>query len=136
MENNELKFYWYPGNNIDGVNFEMNKEYVLSKIKLVLSEKNNDEINGFFINFGKPFLSVNRKVFHRIIIKNENDGQFLEVIERFSYPDFETINTIKRRYPNLPDSICDSEESRINVRKGVGMLDRFGVFPTNNNQNK
>jgi len=136
MENNELKFYWYPSENTDGVKFEMNKEYVLSKIKRVLSEKNNDEINGFFINFGKPFLSENRKVFHRIIIKNEDDGQFLEVIERFSYPDFEPITTIKRRYPNLPDSICDSEESRINVRKGTSMLDSFGVYARKNNQDE
>jgi hypothetical protein len=136
MENNELKFYWYPGENTDGVNFKMDEEYVLSDIKRILIEKNNDEINGFFINFGKPFLSVNREVFHRIIIKKEDDGQFLEVIERFSYPDFEPINTIKSRYPNLPDSICDSEESRRNVKKGERMLDRFGVFKRKNNQDE
>ncbi len=136
MENNELKFYWYPGNNIDGVNFEMNKEYVVSEINRILKEKNSRQINGFFIHFGKPFLSVNREVFHRIIIKKEDDGQFLEVIERFSYPDFELIHAIKKQYPNLPDSISDSEESRRNVRKGMGMLDSFGVFARNNNQNK
>ncbi len=131
MENNELKFYWYPSENTEGVKFEMNKEYVVYEIKRVLSEKNKGEINGFFINFGKPFLSVDNKVFHRIIIKNEDNGQFLEVIERFSYPDFDLINTIKRRYPNLPDSI--SEESRRNVKKGEGMLDKFGVFARKKN---
>ena len=136
MENNELIFYWYPSENTDGVKFEMNKEYVVSEINRILKEKNSRQINGFFIHFGKPFLSVNREVFHRIIIKNEDDGQFLEVIERFSYPDFELIHAIKKPYPNLPDSISDSEESRRNVRKVMGMLDSFGVFARNNNQNK
>lgn len=136
MANNELKFYWYPSENTDGVKFEEDIEYVLSDIKRILIEKNKGEINGFFINFGKPFLSVDKKVFYRIIIKNEDDGQFLEVSERFSYPDFELINTTKRRYPNLPDSISDSEEDRRNGKKGEGMLDRFGVFARNNNQDE
>ena len=136
MENIELKFYWYPNNDTNGVNFQIGKEYFIAEINSILLEKKSRNINGFFINFGKPFLLVDKKVFHRIIIKNEDDGQFLEVIERFSYPDFELINTIKRRYPNLPDSISDSEKSRRNVKNGEDMLDRFGVFARKNNQDE
>jgi hypothetical protein len=41
-----------------------------------------------------------------------------------------------KKASSSPDSISDSEESRRNVRKGMGMLDSFGVFARNNNQNK
>lgn len=122
MENNELKFYWYPSENTDGVKFEMNKEFVLSEIKRVLSEKNKVEINGFFINFG---ISKGENIFNRIIIKNEDNGQFSEVIEYFSYPDFEFIRAFERQHPNFPDSITYSEESRVNVGTVTKMLNRF-----------
>ena len=131
MENNELKFYWYPGENTDGVNFEMNKEYVLSDIKEILSKKNSNKINGFFIHFGIPFLSFlskEREEFHRITIKIEYDGQFLVKTEFFSYPDFKETSSI------LPNSI--TEVSINNKQKGVSMLEKFGVFARKNNQNE
>jgi ribosomal protein S17E len=137
MENNELKFYWYPGENTDEVKFEMNKEYVLSEIKEILSKKNSNRINGFFIHFGKPFLSFlseESKEFHRIIIKNNDEGQFLGVTEIFSYPDFKFITDFKNAYSILPDSI--TEASRKDSQKGTSMLNRFGVFARKNNQNK
>ncbi len=111
MENNELKFYWYPDNNIDGVNFEMNKEYVVSEINRILNEKNSRQINGFFIHFGKvivSFLSGEIKGFGRIIIKNKDDGQFLEITDIFSYPDFKFIKDFKSEYSILPDSINEA----------------------------
>ncbi len=137
MENNELKFYWYPGENTDEVKFEMNKEYVLSEIKEILSKKNSNKINGFFIHFGIPFLSFlskEREEFHRITIKNEYDGQFLVKTEFFSYPDFKFITDFKETYSILPDSI--TEASRKDSQKGTSMLNRFGVFARKNNQDK
>jgi hypothetical protein len=74
MENNELKFYWYPDNNIDGVNFEMNKEYVVSEINRILNEKNSRQINGFFIHFGIPVGEVR---FNRIIIERGTENIFI-----------------------------------------------------------
>ncbi len=129
MENNELKFYWYPGNNIDGVNFEMNKEYVVSEINQILNDKNSNRINGFFIHFGKPFLSFlsqESKEFHRIIIKNNDEGQFLEKTEVFSYIDFKCITEFKKTYSTLPNSI--TEASRNDLQKVTSMRRRFGHF--------
>ncbi len=129
MKNNELKFYWYPGNNIDGVNFEMDKEYVVFEIKEILSKKNSNKINGFFIHFGKPFLSFlskESKEFHRIIIKNNDEGQFLEKTEVFSYIDFKCITEFKKTYSTLPNSI--TEASRNDFQKGTSMLRRFRHF--------
>ena len=137
MENNELKFYWYPSENTDGVKFEKDIEYVLSDIKRILSEKNKGEINGFFINFGKPFLSFSSeesKEFHRIIIKNNDEGQFLEVIEIFLYPDFKFITDFKKTYSTLPNSI--TEASRNDFQKGTSLAKALGVFARKNNQNK
>lgn len=137
MANNELKFYWYPSENMDGVKFEMNKEYILSEIKEILSKKNSNKINGFFIHFGKPFLSLlseERKEFHRIIIKNKDDGQFIEKTEIYSYTDFKFITDFKKTYSTLPNSI--TEESRNDFQKGTSMLSRFGVFARNNNQDE
>jgi hypothetical protein len=137
MENNELKFYWYPSENTDGVKFEEDIEYVLSDVKRILIEKKKVEINGFFINFGKPFLSFlseESKEFHRIIIKNNDEGQFLEVTEIFSFPDFKFITDFKKTYSTLPNSI--TEESRNDFQKGTSMLSRFGVFARNNNQDE
>jgi hypothetical protein len=74
MENDELKFYWYPNNDSDGVNFEMNKEYVVSKINRILNEKNSRQINGFFIHFG---ILVGEVRFNRIIIERGTENIFI-----------------------------------------------------------
>lgn len=71
MENIELKFYWCPSENTDGVKFEMNKEYVFSEIKEKLSKKNSNKINGFFIHFGIPIADIK---FNRIIIERGTEN--------------------------------------------------------------
>jgi hypothetical protein len=129
MENNELKFYWYPGENTDGVKFEMDKKYVIVDIKRILIEKNNDEINGFFIHFGIPFLSFLSKEsieFHRIIIKNNDEGQFLEKTEIYSYTDFKFVKDFKKTYSTLPNSI--TEESRKDFQNGTRLANALGLF--------
>lgn len=129
MENNELKFYWYPGNNKDGVNFEMDKEYVISEINQILKDKNSNRINGFFIHFGKPFLSLifkESKEFYRIIIKNNDEGQFLEKTEFYSYTDFKCITDFKKTYSTLPNSI--TEDSGNDLKEGTSSLISFGFF--------
>ena len=123
MENNELKFYWYPSENTDGVKFEMNKEYVIADINSILLEKKSRNINGFFIHFGIPFLSFlskEREEFHRITIKNEYDGQFLVKTEFFSYSDFNFITDFKETSSILPNSITEATTN--NKQKGVSML--------------
>ena len=73
MENNELRFYWYPNNDTNGVNFEMDREYVIADINRILLEKKSRKINGFFIHFGLP---VGDDRFNRIIIERGTENIF------------------------------------------------------------
>jgi hypothetical protein len=136
MEKKELTFYWYPTNDSDGVNFETDKEYTIEKITSILQEYKKNKINGFFIHYGESFLSFlsqDRKEFHRIIIKSEEDGQFSEETKIFSIPDFKFIEDFKKIYSKLPNSY--PAESKINFKKGTSMLGRFGLFDIKTDEN-
>ena len=130
MENIELKFYWYPNNDTNGVNFQMNKEYVFSEIKEKLSKKNSNKINGFFIHFGIP-IADNK--FNRIIIERGTENIFKVKEQLFLKNNY--INDHHISYITELDfkSIVDhleiiSKNGRTNVIKGISMLKRFGAL--------
>jgi hypothetical protein len=129
MKKNELTFYWYPTKDSGGVNFEKDKEYTIEEIIGILRGKNKININGFFIHFGESFfsfLSKDKKEFHRIIIKSEDNGQFSEETMIFSIPDFNFITDFRKIYSKLPDSY--PKESRTSLEIGASMLGKFGLY--------
>ena len=130
MENNELKFYWYPGENTDGVNFEMDKEYVIADINSILLAKKSRNINGLFIHFGLP-VGVDR--FNRIIIERGTENIFKVKEETFfkdnyinNYSTLELELAFKPIVEHLKKIL--NHNNRSDVSKGIGMLKRFGAF--------
>jgi hypothetical protein len=134
MENNELKFYWYPNNDNDGISFEMNNEYVVSEINRILNENKSRKINGFFIHFG---ISIGKDRFNRIIIERGLDNIF-KVEEQIFFKD----NYIKQFTPTTTELafkpiVGHLEEILKNNRSGAGlgkaMMERF---KNTNNKNQ
>ena len=120
MENNELKFYWYPNNDTNGVNFQIDKEYVIADIKRVLSERNKGKINGFFIHFGIP---VGDDRFNRIIIERGTENIFKVKEQMFSKEDYNNISstpTFELAYKPIVEYF--------EKRSGINMLKSFGLF--------
>jgi hypothetical protein len=120
MENIELKFYWYPNNDTNGVNFQMHKEYVVSEINRILNENKSRKINGFFIHFGIP-LRDDR--FNRIIIERGTENIFKVKEQMFSKEDYNNISST----PTFELAFKPIVEY-FEKRSGINMLKRFGAF--------
>ena len=120
MENNELKFYWYPNNDTNGVNFQIDKEYVIADINGILLEKKSRNINGFFIHFGIP---VGDDRFNRIIIERGTENIFKVKEQMFSKEDYNNISstpTFELAYKPIVEYF--------EKRSGINMLKSFGLF--------
>ena len=129
MENIELKFYWYPNNDTNGVNFEKDKEYVISDINSILLEKKSRKINGFFIHFGIP---VADDRFNRIIIERGTENIFKVKEQMFfknNYLNDHTSPIVELAFKPIVDYLeIISKNNRSDSSKGSGMLKRFGAF--------
>ena len=130
MENNELKFYWYPNNDTNGVNFQMDEEYVIADINSILLEKKSRNINGFFIHFGIP---VGDDRFNRIIIERGTENIFKVKEETFfkdnyinNYSTLELELAFKPIVEHLEKIL--NHNNRSDASKGIGMTKRFGVI--------
>ena len=130
MENNELKFYWYPNNDTNGVNFQMDKEYVIADINGILLEKKSRNINGFFIHFGIP---VGDDRFNRIIIERGTENIFKVKEETFFKDNYiNNYSTLELELAFKPivehfEKILN-HNNRSDASKGIGMIKRFGAF--------
>lgn len=120
MANNELKFYWYPNNDTNGVNFEKDKKYDIAEINSILLEKKSRKINGFFIHFGIP---VRDDRFNRIIIERGTENIFKVKEQMFSKEDYYNISS-KPTFELAFKPIVEYFENR----SGINTLERFGIF--------
>lgn len=120
MENIELKFYWYPNNDTNGVNFQIGEEYVIADINSILLEKKSRNINGFFIHFGIP---VGDDRFNRIIIERGTENIFKVKEQMFSKEDYNNISST----PTFELAFKPIVEY-FEKRSGINMLKRFGAF--------
>jgi hypothetical protein len=129
MENIELKFYWYPNNDTNGVNFEKDKEYVIADINSILLEKKSRKINGFFIHFGIP---VADDRFNRIIIERGTENIFKVKEQMFfknNYLNDHTSPIVELAFKPIVDYLeIISKNNRSDSSKGSGMLNRFGAL--------
>ncbi len=120
MENIELKFYWYPNNDTNGVNFQIGEEYVIADINSILLEKKSRNINGFFIHFGIP---VGDDRFNRIIIERGTENIFKVKEQMFSKEDYNNISST----PTFELAFKPIVEY-FEKRSGINVLKRFGAF--------
>lgn len=129
MENNELKFYWYPNNDTDGISFEMNNEYVFSEINRILNENKSRKINGFFIHFGIP---VGDDRFNRIIIERGTENIFKVKEQMFfkdNYINNSTTPIVEFAFKPILDHLeIILKNNRTGASKPIDMLKRFGAF--------
>ena len=138
MENNELKFYWYPNNDTNGVNFQIDKEYVIADIKRVLSERNKGKINGFFIHFG---ILIGEKRFNRIIIESSTENIFKIKEQTFfkdNYNKVGRVTTQELSFKPIVDylnEIISSNDKYSNLKRAVNGIDKMTKYDEDEEDN-